>query len=86
MRLHTVSVAPPESRQVPEGDMKKIKAMSWLLDHPDTQAEATVQVRRSHQRATCLEQFVVLGLSIGTESPPVFLASHAATDLPRIVK
>eukprot|EP00752_Nemacystus_decipiens_P004160 g3806.t1 len=43
VRLQTVSVAPPEPRQVPEGDMKKINAMSWLLDHPDTQAEAAVQ-------------------------------------------
>lgn len=47
MRLQTVSVAPAEPRKVPEGDMKKIKAMSWLLDHPDTQAEAAVQVRRA---------------------------------------
>lgn len=45
MRQQTVSVAPPEPRQVPEGDKKKIKAMSWLLDHPDTKAEAAVQVR-----------------------------------------
>eukprot|EP00903_Cladosiphon_okamuranus_P012066 g11327.t1 len=43
VRLQTVSVAAPEPRQVPEGDMKKIKAMSWLLDHPDTQGEAAVQ-------------------------------------------
>ena len=44
MRLQTVSVAPPMPKRVPEGDMKKINAMSWLLDNPDTHAEAAVQV------------------------------------------
>lgn len=44
VRLQTVSVAPPMPKRVPEGDLKKINAMSWLLDHPDTEAEAAVQV------------------------------------------
>lgn len=62
VRLQTVSVAPPEPRQVPEGGMKKIKAMSWLLDHPDTQAEAAVQVRRAHLCVTCRDRFCVFWL------------------------
>lgn len=46
VRLHTVSVTSSAMpKQVPEGDLKKIKAVSWLLDHPGTQAEAVIQVR-----------------------------------------
>ncbi|CAN0140320.1 unnamed protein product [Scytosiphon promiscuus] len=43
VRVQTVSVAPPMPRHVPEGDMNKIKAMSWLLDHADMRTEAAEQ-------------------------------------------
>lgn len=45
--MQTVSVAPPMPRHVPEGDLKKIEAMSWLLDHPDMRTEAAEQVRHA---------------------------------------
>ncbi|CAM9210540.1 unnamed protein product [Ectocarpus sp. 12 AP-2014] len=58
VRRHTVSVASSAMpKQVPEGDLKKIKAMSWLLDYPDTQAEAVVQQANALARHLVLQTY-----------------------------